>query len=118
MAQTYMTSVRIGSDDAVFAPTFYGTCGNLATNPNKTVTIANFDGAEEKVSVQVCFLAGNTITENMTLNVSDTLAYPVYGNAVCEANDVVTFVFNKDINSNIMNWRVVGNAPRASSTAP
>ena len=104
MAQTYITGIRIGADDAIPVSTLYGVCGNIATNPNKTVSLPAFDGIEENVSVQVCFLMGNTLTSGITLAVNGTLAYPVHGNMVCDENEVITFVFNHDVNTNMANW--------------
>lgn len=118
MAQTYFTGVRIGSDEAIPVSTLYGVCGNTATNPNKTVSIPAFDGVEENVSIQVCFLMGNSLTNGITLTVSNTLSYPVHGNMVCDENEVITFVFNHDVNSNAANWRVVGHSARPSDDLP
>lgn len=99
MSRTYLSNVLIGDMEARIASSMYGYCGTLAATANKIVTMPYFDEPEEDVLVSILFLLGNTVSSDMTLKIGNSSAYPVLGNAVCDSHEIITFIFNRDINT-------------------
>lgn len=100
---SYIGKVQIGesSDQILVGSTLYGVCGaDVSSNTaSKVVTLPDFDTLMNGITVQVRFVNGNLVTSNVTLQVGSTNAYPVQGNCVCAADDVIAFTFAQDGNN-------------------
>ena len=97
---SYIGKVQIGESGSqiLVGSTLYGVCGaDVASNTAaKVVTLPDFDTLMNGITVQVRFVNGNLVTSNVTLQVGSTNAYPVQGNCVCAADDVIAFTFAQD----------------------
>ena len=94
---SYIGKVQIGAtgDQILIGSTLYGVCATGATDAKKVVTLPDFDAVMHGITVQVRFENGNSVTTGVTLQVGGTLAYPVVGNCVCAANDVIAFTLSE-----------------------
>lgn len=97
---SYIGKVQIGESGSqiLVGSTLYGVCGaDVPSNTAaKVVTLPDFDTLMNGITVQVRFVNGNLVTSNVTLQVGSTNAYPVQGNCVCAADDVIAFTFAQD----------------------
>lgn len=97
---SYIGKVQIGgsNDQILVGSTLYGVCGvDIPSNAAaKVVTLPDFDTLMNGITVQVRFVNGNLVTSNVTLQVGSTDAFPVQGNCVCAADDVIAFTFEQD----------------------
>lgn len=97
---SYIGKVQIGESGSqiLVGSTLYGVCGaDISSNTAaKVVTLPDFDTLMNGITVQVRFVNGNLVTSNVTLQVGTTNAYPVQGNCVCAADDVIAFTFAQD----------------------
>ena len=97
---SYIGKVQIGTtgEQILVGSTLYGICGSdiPANATAKVVTLPDFDALMNGITVQVRFKNGNMATSNVTLRVGNTNAYPVQGNCVCAADDVIAFTFEQD----------------------
>ena len=97
---SYIGKVQIGESGSqiLVGSTLYGVCGaDISSNTAaKIVTLPDFDTLMNGITVQVRFVNGNLVTSNVTLQVGTTNAYPVQGNCVCAADDVIAFTFAQD----------------------
>ena len=100
---SYIGKVQIGESGSqiLVGSTLYGVCGaDVPSNTAaKVVTLPDFDTLMNGITVQVRFVNGNLVTSNVTLQVGSTNAYPVQGNCVCAADDVIAFTFAQDGNN-------------------
>ena len=100
---SYIGKVQIGEtgEQVSVGSTLYGVCGAdiSANTASKVVVLPDFDTLMNGITVQVRFVNGNLVTSNVTLQVGTTNAYPVQGNCVCAADDVIAFTFAQDGNN-------------------
>lgn len=102
----YIGAVQVGSTGSpvLIGSTLYGTCATAAATAAKQVTLTNFDAEVKGVTIHVKFTNGNTATSSVTLQVGSVVtAYPVSGNCVCNAGDVIAFTFEDE--NNTKTWR-------------
>ena len=102
----YIGAVQVGSGGSpvLIGSTLYGTCATAAATAAKVVTLANFDAEVRGVTIHVKFTSGNTATSSVTLQVGSVVtAYPVSGNCVCSAGEVIAFTFEDE--NNTKTWR-------------
>ena len=94
---SYIGKVQIGAngDQVLVGSTLYGVCSIPAATAAKTVTLPDFDAIMHGITVQVRFENGNSVTSNVTLAVGSTNAFPVIGNCVCAANDIIAFTLSQ-----------------------
>lgn len=97
---SYIGKVQIGAngDQVLVGSTLYGVCSIPAATAAKTVTLPDFDAIMHGITVQVRFENGNSVTSNVTLAVGSTNAFPVIGNCVCAADDVISFTLSQTSN--------------------
>jgi len=57
-ANTYLNSLRVGSNIAAIGPTLFGICNTYSRLPDKEVILAEFDKVEPGVHITVRFLNG------------------------------------------------------------
>lgn len=101
---SYIGAVQIDSGDQVLiGSTLFGTCPTDADNAAKTVTLSSFDHLLNGVTVYVKFIKGNTVTNNLTLQVNTTNALSITGNCLCDINQVIAFTYENV--SGIGYWR-------------
>lgn len=126
---SYIGKVTVdGGSSVLVGSTLFGICDSLATATNKVIndtnniTIgSNFDIALHGVTVHIKFTNGNTLTENVTLQVGGTASTAVIGNFVCAAGAVVAFTYEQTAGGN--HWLVntshglLGSAAYTDSTA-
>ena len=96
---SYIGKVQIGNegDQILIGSSLYGVCSNAATDINKTVTLPDFDTFMHGITVQVRFVNGNSVTDNVTLAVGGTNAFSVIGNCVCSPNDIISFTLSQTL---------------------
>ena len=94
---SYIGKVQIGAtgDQVLVGSTLYGVCSVAANEPAKEVTLPDFDAIMHGITVQVRFENGNSVTTGVTLKVGSTNPFPVTGNCVCAANDVIAFTLSQ-----------------------
>ena len=94
---SYIGKVQIGAngDQVLVGSTLYGVCSTPVATAAKTVTLSDFDAVMHGITVQVRFENGNSVTNNVTLAVGSTNAFPVVGNCVCASNDVIAFTLSQ-----------------------
>ena len=94
---SYIGKVQIGAagDQILVGSTLYGVCASDATAAAKVVTLPDFDAVMHGITVQVRFENGNSVTTGVTLKVGGTNAFPVAGNCVCSADDVIAFTLSQ-----------------------
>lgn len=94
---SYIGKVQVESGDQILiGSTLSGICSTAADTAAKVVTLADFDTLMKGVTVHVRFVSGNSVTNNVTLAVGSTTAYPVVGNCVCNAGDTIPFTYYED----------------------
>lgn len=100
---SYIGKVQIGAngDQVLVGSTLYGVCATPVATAAKTVTLPDFDAIMHGITVQVRFENGNSVTSSITLAVGSTNAFPVIGNCVCSANDVISFTLSQTSNSTV-----------------
>ncbi len=93
----YIGKVQIGSngEQVLIGSTLYGVCSTSANEAAKVVELPEFNAIMHKITVQVRFVNGNSITSGITLKVGSTDPYPVIGNCVCAANDIIAFTLSQ-----------------------
>lgn len=101
---TYIGGVEVAGNSVLIGSTLYGICTTSANGLNKQVILDNFDSFLHGVTVQVRFIYGNNILDNLTLQVGTTTAQPITGNCICNANDVIAFTL-EDSGNNSYYWR-------------
>lgn len=94
---SYIGKVQIGAtgDQILVGSTLYGVCSVAANQAAKEVTLPDFDAIMHGITVQVRFENGNSVTTGVTLKVGSTNPFPVTGNCVCAANDVIAFTLSQ-----------------------
>ena len=94
---SYIGKVQIGAtdDQILVGSTLYGVCSTAVATPAKEVTLPDFDAIMHGITVQVRFENGNSVTTGVTLKVGSTNPFPVSGNCVCAANDVIAFTLSQ-----------------------
>ena len=94
---SYIGKVQIGAtgDQVLVGSTLYGVCSTTAATAAKVVALSDFDAVMHGITVQVRFENGNTVTTGVTLQVGSTNAFPVVGNCVCSADDVISFTLSQ-----------------------
>lgn len=93
---SYIGKVQVESGDQILiGSTLYGTCSSAVDSAAKIVTLASFDALINGVTVHVKFVNGNSVLDNITLAVGSTLAQPVTGNCICNANEIIAFTFEE-----------------------
>lgn len=100
---SYIGKVQIGAtgDQILVGSTLYGVCSVAANQAAKEVTLPDFDAIMHGITVQVRFENGNSVTTGVTLKVGSTNPFPVSGNCVCAANDVIAFTLSQTGSSTI-----------------
>ena len=108
---TYIGKVNIGGEQLPIGTTLFGQCTLGADESTKTVIIDGFDTPIHGVLITVKFTNGNSVS-TPTLSVSNGLANStpiaaqVEGNAICEAGDILSFVYESN-QSGIHKWHVL-----------
>lgn len=108
---TYIGKVNIGGEQLPLGTTLFGQCTLGAAESTKTVTIDGFDTPIHGVLITVKFTNGNSVS-TPTLSVSNGLANStpiaaqVEGNAICEAGDILSFVYESNQSGN-HKWHVL-----------
>lgn len=94
---SYIGKVQIGpdGDQIPIGSTLYGVCTDGVTEAAKEVTLPDFDRFMHGITVQVRFVYGNSVTTGVTLQVGSTAPFPVVGNCVCAANDIIAFTLSQ-----------------------
>lgn len=94
---SYIGKVQIGAtgDQILVGSTLYGVCASGAAETAKEVILPDFDAVMHGITVQVRFSNGNSVTTGVTLKVGGTNAFPVVGNCVCSADDVIAFTLSQ-----------------------
>ena len=94
---SYIGKVQIGAtgDQVLVGSTLYGVCSVAAATAAKEVTLPDFDAIMHGITVQVRFENGNSVTTGVTLKVGSTNPFPVTGNCVCAADDVIAFTLSQ-----------------------
>lgn len=94
---SYIGKVQIGAtgDQILVGSTLYGVCSVAANQAAKEVTLPDFDAIMHGITVQVRFENGNSVTTGVTLKVGSTNPFPVVGNCVCAADDVIAFTLSQ-----------------------
>ena len=94
---SYIGKVQIGAtgDQILVGSTLYGVCSVAAATAAKEVTLPDFDAIMHGITVQVRFENGNSVTTGVTLKVGSTNPFPVVGNCVCAADDVIAFTLSQ-----------------------
>lgn len=94
---SYIGKVQIGAsgDQVLVGSTLYGVCSVAANQAAKEVTLPDFDAIMHGITVQVRFENGNSVTTGVTLKVGSTNPFPVTGNCVCAADDVIAFTLSQ-----------------------
>ena len=94
---SYIGNVQIGAtgDLVLVGSTLYGVCSVAANQAAKEVTLPDFDAIMHGITVQVRFENGNSVTTGVTLKVGSTNPFPVTGNCVCAADDVIAFTLSQ-----------------------
>lgn len=94
---SYIGKVQIGAtgDQVLVGSTLYGVCSVAAATAAKEVTLPDFDAIMHGITVQVRFENGNSVTTGVTLKVGSTNPFPVVGNCVCAADDVIAFTLSQ-----------------------
>lgn len=93
---SYIGAVQIEQGaQTLIGSTLFGICDSTisANTAAKVVTLSSFDQLLNGITVQVKFVNGNTVTNNVTLKIGSTDALPVTGNCLCEANQVIAFTY-------------------------
>ena len=100
---SYIGKVQIGAtgDQVLVGSTLYGVCSTAANQAAKEVTLPDFDAIMHGITVQVRFENGNSVTTGVTLKVGSTNPFPVTGNCVCAANDVIAFTLSQTSSSTV-----------------
>lgn len=100
---SYIGKVQIGAtgDQILVGSTLYGVCATGVAAAAKEVTLPDFDAVMHGITVQVRFENGNSVTTGVTLKVGGTNAFPVVGNCVCSANDVIAFTLSQTGSSTV-----------------
>lgn len=100
---SYIGKVQIGAtgDQILVGSTLYGVCSVAAATAAKEVTLPDFDAIMHGITVQVRFENGNSVTTGVTLKVGSTNPFPVVGNCVCAANDVIAFTLSQTGSSTV-----------------
>ena len=107
---SYIGQVEInGADTALIGSTLYGICNTAANEANKTVTTtddtsgkfinAHYDRLLQGTTIHVKFKNGNTVTNNVTLQVGSIVtAQAVVGSCTCPANTIISFTLDENQN--------------------
>ena len=112
----YIGKVQINTDErALIGSTLYGICYTAADVAAKDITIntrgssnplegeyinTHYNNLTRGTTVHIKFIYGNTVTENVTLQVGTTTAKPVLGKFVCPANTVISFTSDETTEQN------------------
>ena len=118
MSTTYLTTMQIlRGEEATLANGMFGTCNTYSRTEEKIVTLAAFDGPEPGVQINIRFLNGCRQQTGASLKIGSTDAIPVEGPCICNANEVLSFVYEQ-VDSTHAYWRVVGHYILPSDNTP